>query len=136
MVEELNFEQQDVTRCCKILAASSSGYYNWLKRPLSVKKTEDERLYQKIKIHWHNSRKSYGARRITAKLKNEGEHIARKRVGRLMNKNGIKAIGKKKFKPVTTNSNHNLPIADRIFKTEIASEQITRPNQYWGGDLT
>jgi len=136
MVEELAIEQQDVTQCCRVLESSTSGYYSWIKRPLSVKKTEDERIYQKIKIHWEKSRKSYGARRITEKLKNEGEAIGRKRVGKIMNKNGIKAIGKKKFKPITTNSNHNLPIAERIFKTEIAQIQVTKPNQYWGGDLS
>ena len=44
--------------------------------------------------------------------------------------------GKKKFKPVTTTSNHDLPVADRVFKTEIAETQLKSPNKYWGGDIT
>ena len=52
MVEELAFEQQDTSLCCRILEVSTSGYYAWLKRPLSERKTEDERIWQKIEQLW------------------------------------------------------------------------------------
>lgn len=136
MVEELALEQQDVSQCCRTLEISSSGYYAWLKRPLSARKTEDERIWQKIKQHWEGSRKTYGRLRLTEKLKSEGEVIGKNRVSKIMKKNNIQGIGKKKFKPVTTTSNHELPVAKRIFKTEVASQQVTRPNQFWGGDIT
>lgn len=136
MVEELSFELFDISFSCEILGISSSGFYAWLKRPVSKRKTEDERLWQKIKKHWDDSRKTYGRRRITKCLKNEGEVIGKNRVSKLMNKHGIEGIGKKKFKPQTTTSNHELPVAERLFKTEVAEEQVTRPNQYWGGDIT
>ena len=120
MVEELAFEQQDVRLCCRILEVSSSGYYAWLKRPLSERKTEDERVWQKIKLHWEDSRKTYGCLRVTKKLKQDGEVIGKNRVSKIMKENNIQGIGKKKFKPVTTTSNHELPVAERIFKTEVA----------------
>lgn len=62
--------------------------------------------------------------------------INKKRVARLMKENNIQGIGKRKFKPQTTTSNHSLPVAERIFKTEVAEAQVTRVNQYWGGDIT
>ena len=136
MVEELAFEQQDVSLCCRTLQISSSGYYAWLKRPLSERKTEDERIWQKIKQHWEGSRKTYGRLRLTKKLKSEGEVIGKNRVEKIMKKNNIQGIGKKKFKPMTTTSNHELPVAERVFKTEIADRQVTKPNQFWGGDIT
>jgi len=136
MVEELSLEQQDVVRCCRDLRVSQSGYYAWLKRPPSVRKTEDERLWQKIKMHWETSRKTYGRQRLTEKLKSEGEVIGKNRVEKIMKKNNIQGIGKKKFKPLTTTSNHDLPVAERIFQTENASVQVTRPNQFWCGDIT
>jgi putative transposase len=136
MVEELAFEQRDVNHCCRTLEVSSSGYYAWLKRPLSERKTENERVWKKIKLHWEGSRKTYGRVRITEKLKSEGEVIGKNRVSKIMKENNIQGVGKKKFKPVTTTSNHELPVAERIFKTEVAAEQVTRPNQYWGGDIT
>jgi putative transposase len=136
MVEELVSELQDVKFSCKILKISTSGYYTWLKRPQSVRKTEDERLWQKIKKHWETSRKTYGRLRLTKKLKDEGEKIGKNRVEKIMKNNNIQGIGKKKFKPITTTSNHDLPIASRIFETENALAQVTSPNQYWGGDIT
>lgn len=136
MVEELAFEQQDVNQCCHELKVSTSGYYSWLKRPPSVRAEEDERLWQKIKKHWEDSRKSYGRLRLTNKLKQEGEVVGKNRVEKIMKKNNIQGIGKKKFKPQTTTSNHELPVAERIFKTEVAEGQVKQPNQFWGGDIT
>jgi transposase InsO family protein len=136
MVEELSHEQQDVRHGCKILLVSTSGYYAWLKRPPSVRKTENERLWQKIKKHWEASRKTYGRHRLTKTLRGEGERVGKNRVAKIMKKNGIQGAGKRKFKPITTTSNHNLPIAARIFKTEDAAKQLTGPNKFWGGDIT
>lgn len=101
-----------------------------------MRKTEDERLWQKIKKHWEDSRKTYGRPRLTRALKNDGEKIGKNRVEKIMKKNGIQGVGKKKFKPVTTDSNHQLPVAERVFKTENAETQVTAPNQFWGGDIT
>lgn len=129
-------EQQDVGLACRVLNVSRSGYYDWLRRPPSVHADEDERLWQKIKKHWETSRKTYGRRRLTRKLRDEGERVGKNRVERIMKKNNIRAIGKKKFKPVTTTSNHDLPVAERVFQTENAKAQVTRPNAYWGGDIT
>jgi transposase InsO family protein len=136
MVEELALEQQDVALSCVILEVSPSGYYAWLKRPVSVRKSEDLRLWDKIKLHWEKSRKTYGSPRITEKLQQDGESCGQKRVARIMRKNKIQGAGRKKFRVVTTDSNHKLPIVDRVFQTESREKQVTKPNQYWGGDIT
>jgi len=136
MVEELAIERQDVAHACRLLAVSRSGFYEWLNRPLSLRKTEDERIWQKIKKHWETSRKTYGRLRITEKLKGEGEKIGKNRVSKIMKANNIRGKGKKKFKPMTTTSNHELPVAARVFQTENAASQATTANQYWGGDIT
>ena len=136
MVEELALEQQDVAQVCRVLRVSRSGYYEWRNRPVSVRETEDERIWQKLKKHWETSRKTYGRLRLTRKLQDEGERIGKNRVEKIMKRHRIQGIGKKKFKPVTTTSNHDLPVAPRIFKTEHARAQVTRPNQFWGGDIT
>jgi putative transposase len=136
MVEELKSELQDVKHSCLILQVSTSGFYAWLNRPLSVRKTEDERIWQKIKHHWQTSRCAYGRVRLTNRLKDDGEVIGKNRVEKIMKQHGIQGKGKKKFKPLTTTSNHDLPVAQRIFKTEEFREQVSRPNQFWGGDIT
>ncbi len=136
MVEELVLEQQDAVCAFRVLKVSSSGYYAWLNRPESARELEDKILWEKIKLHWEGSRKRYGSRRIANKLKSDGKKIGKNRVNKIMKENNIEAIGKKKFKPITTTSNHKMPVAERVFKTEIATEQVTRPNQFWGGDIT
>jgi putative transposase len=136
MVEELSFEQQDVNRCCRVLEVSRSGYYDWLKRPISARKTQNQELAKKIKQHWIESRETYGLPRLFQKLKNENIHVGKNRVHKIMKENNIFGIAKKKFKVVTTDSNHTLPIANRVFKTEKHSEIVTQNNKFWGGDIT
>lgn len=136
MVEELAIEQQDVGHCCSDLKVSRSGYYEWLTRPQSLRKTENILLWEEIKLHWEKSRGTYGLPRIMDQLKKSKRTCGKNRVARIMKENGIQGVGKKKYKVTTTDSNHSLPIADRIFKTETALEQVTEPNQFWGGDIT
>ena len=136
MVEELALEQQDVNRCCRVLEVSRSGYYDWLKRPVSARKLANLELAKKIKQHWVDSRETYGLPRLFQKLKNENINIGKNRVRKLMKENNIFGIAKKKFKVVTTDSNHSLPIAKRIFKTENHSEIVRESNKFWGGDIT
>jgi putative transposase len=136
MVEDLKSELRDVKLSCKVLGVSTSGFYAWFNRPLAKRVTEDERLWQKIKNHWQVSRETYGRLRLTSALHADGEVVGKNRVEKIMKKNGIQGKGKKKFKPLTTMSNHDLPVAPRVFKTELATSQVRRPNQYWGGDIT
>jgi putative transposase len=94
MVEELAFEQQDVGQCCCILKVSRSGYYEWLNRPLSVRKTENEVLWQKIKKIWEESGQTYGLPRIMDQLKKSKTRCGKNRVARIMKENNIQGAGK------------------------------------------
>ena len=97
MVEECVAEQQDAGFSCEVLEVSRSGYYAWLRRLPSVRQTEDERIWQKIKKHWEMSRKTYGSPRITAKLRSDGELCGKKRVARIMRDRNIQGACKKKI---------------------------------------
>ena len=55
---------------------------------------------------------------------------------KIMKNNNIEGVGRKKFKVMTTDSNHDLPIADRVFKTEQHDSQVVKSNQFWAGDIT
>jgi transposase InsO family protein len=52
-----------------------------------------------------------------------------------MRENEIASDAVKKFRIKTTDSNHALPIAERLFETEHA-DSVMAPNQVWGGDIT
>jgi putative transposase len=136
MVEELSLEHFDISLLCKTLNVSTNGYYKWLKRPPSKRRMRDEVLCELIsKIHV-DSRETYGAKRIQEKLKSDGEVCGKKKVSKLMKRQGIQGIAKKKFKVHTTASNHDHPVADRIFKVEEVEKQVTAPNQVWASDIT
>lgn len=129
-------EQVPVKLSCKTLSVSRSGYYSWLKRPESLRVEENKKLIAEIvKIHYQ-SRGTYGSPRIARKLKQSGQNVGENRVVRLMKESGISGLVKKKFKVVTTDSNHDSPIAERIFKTEDVVTHPTRMNQVWASDIS
>ena len=55
-------------------------------------------------------------------------------LAKIMQQNKLSALSKRRFKVVTTNSNHNLPIAERHYK--IKNTVIEQPQQVWVGDIT
>lgn len=135
MVSELNTDGVAVNLACDTLEVSRSGYYVWLKRPESERAKENAILLDRIRAIHEKSNQTYGAPRMTAELKSEGLLCSEKRVARIMRENEIASEAVRKFKITTTDSNHNLPIAERIFETENASA-VMAPNQVWAGDIT
>ena len=79
-----------------------------------------------------NSRGAYGSPRITDELRSKGTKCGENRVARIMKVNGIVAKTAKKFK-ATTNSKHNLPVAENLLDQNFVSEQ---PNTVWVSDIT
>ena len=135
MVLDLRADRIAVNLSCDTLDVSRSGYYAWLQRPEPERAAENERLLLRIRAIHARSDQTYGSPRITAELQSEGVQCGENRVARLMRENSIASDAVKKFKVTTTDSNHDLPIADRIFETEHA-EAVMAPNQVWTGDIT
>ena len=61
-----------------------------------------------------------------------GKRHGRNRIARLMREQGLAGQQNAQFKVVTTDSNHDLPIAPNRLQKAVA----TRPNQIWVGDIT
>jgi putative transposase len=53
---------------CRVLEASPSGFYDWLRRPESPRATEDRALVEKIQAVHGDSRRTYGSPRVHASL--------------------------------------------------------------------
>jgi transposase InsO family protein len=117
---------------CRVLAVSRSGYYTWRTKPESERTRENRRLVSRIKSIHKKSRENYGSPRIHETLKAEGETCSKKRVEKLMSKNGIRAKQKRKF-VATTDSKHDLPVAENILDREFA---VDEPNKVWTSDIT
>jgi putative transposase len=78
------------------------------------------------------SRQTYGSQRIQLALKDKGISIGRQRVIRLMDTLGINARVKRQF-VATTDSNHNLPIAENVLNCTFTA---TEPDRSWVADIT
>lgn len=122
-----------VKKMCKILNVSRSGYNAWLKRDLSNRDMENERIHSLIKEVFAKYRKVYGSPRITGELRAMKENVNEKRVARLMKIAGISAKNHKKFRIQTTDSNHNYPSAPNLLKQKFSAK---RANEIWLSDIT
>jgi len=121
-----------VAVCCRLFAVSRSGFYDWVGRPPSKRKQEDERLKVAIRAAHIRTRETYGARRLQPELARDGFATGRDRIARLRREMGLRCRQKRKFK-ATTNSAHSLPVADNVLDQVF---EPMRPNEAWTGDIT
>jgi transposase InsO family protein len=98
---------------------SRSGYYKWLKQKIMTPLPSLEEAVHVAKVY-EEGRGVYGYPRVYRGLKMQGIN---------MRNLGLKGA-KKRFRPQTTNSNHDGPIAPRIFN---GKEQT---NKSWVSDIT
>ena len=84
-------EEFGVRTMCRVLRVHFSGFYAWLKNPLSDRAQEDIRQTELIRQAWADSGKVYGYRKLTDDLRDQGEHISENRVARLASLAGIAA---------------------------------------------
>jgi len=117
---------------CRVLQVSSSGYYDWLKRPLSIHDTKEVILKLEIKAAHKRTRETYGAKRLQEDLASQGIEVGVYRIRRIRKELGLKCKQNKKFK-VTTNSNHSLAVADNLLNQDF---EVYSPNETWVTDLT
>jgi transposase InsO family protein len=117
---------------CRILEVSKSGYFAWKNRPDSAKETSDRVLAEKIATIHSEHRSVYGSPRIHQVLKQNGFHVSRKRVARLMKESGISAKRSRR-RVITTDSKHDLPIAENLLERDFGAEA---PDKKWATDIT
>lgn len=120
-----------VRSMCRVLMVHVSGFYAWLKNPLSKRALNDERQTELIRQAWTDSGKVYGYRKLTDDLRDQGEQVSENRVARLASLAGISAqIGYRRrpgrygAKPsvVATNAldrQFNVDMPDRVWVTDI-----------------
>jgi len=124
-----------MVKMAEVLNVSRSGFYAYLARPVSDRQRENEVLLEKIKVLHQKSKGTYGYPRITDDLKDQAAGAlapSKNRVYRLMREAGIRAKTVKEYK-ATTNSNHDLPVAENLLNREFTAD---KPNQKWVSDIT
>ncbi len=120
-----------VETLCRVLGVAPSGYYAWLKQPLSKRAQEDARLIRLIRTSFVASQGIYGAPRVFLDLREAGETCSKHRVARLMREHRLRALHGYRIrrwsvgKPAVLIPN----LLQRRFT-------VTRPNRAWVTDIT
>jgi transposase InsO family protein len=118
---------------CEALTVSPSGYYAWRSRRDSPRKIANRALLVDIRRIHAQHRERYGAPRIHAELRAEGQTVSRKRVERVMRQHGIRARTPRRYRVCTTDSKHCLPVAANLLEQNFVAHQ---PDQVWLADIT
>ena len=125
--------QHPITRLCALVDVAKSGYQAWCTgKVTSPRKLDDMRLVVAIKAAHQHGRGIYGPKKIQCELLAQGILAGLNRIKRLRRLHGIRCTHKKKFK-ATTDSRHQLPIAENVLNRQFAQ---TAPNQVWVADIT
>jgi putative transposase len=123
---------------CDALEVAPSGYYAAKQRPRSARAVSDDALRMHVRARFRASRETYGAPRIHADLKASGQRVAKKRVARLMQEEGLVARAPRRY-VVTTDRTPGVPVArnwlQRCFDVD-ALATLGGTDYVWASDIT
>ena len=112
---------------------SKAGYYAWLHRRPSAQAVADAALLKRVRTVHASSRQTYGAPRVHADLRAQGERHGRKRIARLMRDAGLVGACHRHGGPTTTRRDKEArPAPDLVDRNFTAAG----PNQLWIADIT
>ena len=117
---------------CEVMAVSRSGYHAWASGRRSVREHRDDALRPKLRAAFAASRQTYGYPRMTVELRKQQEPVGKTRMARLMREEGLCGRPLPRYRPQTTQSDHDGPIAPNRL-AEIRT--ITACDQVWQTDI-
>jgi len=121
-----------VTTMCRLLGVSASGYWAWQRRPPSPRRQRDDELVVRIRSAHADSRGIYGAPRIHAELRASGVRCGRKRVARLMRREGLVGVHRRRFVHASVHTGSAVPAPDLVERRFRRSG----PDRLWVADIT
>lgn len=122
-----------ISRMCRLLEVSRSGFHEWHERKPSARAIEDERLTVRIRSFHALSNGSYGSPRVWRDLVEAGECVGENRVARLMRRAAIEALRRKKRRPTDEGIRPEFAIAANVLERDF---EAPGPNQRWVADFT
>jgi putative transposase len=117
---------------CRMLGVSTSGYYEWKKRPPSMTAERRERLKLMITAVFEANHGTYGYRRVHAVLARAGEQVSDELVRQLMRELDLRACQPRPWRPTTTEADGQHRIPDLVQRDFTAPA----PGRKLVGDIT
>ena len=121
-----------VRAMCRVLKVHHSGFYAWLKSPVSRRVKEERRLTERIKDAWIESGRVYGYRKLHDDMRAAGETCCPNRVARLAKLAGIRAQIGYKRRPGIYGGKPAI-VADNQLKQDF---EVKGPDRIWVTDIT
>jgi putative transposase len=120
-----------VQAMCRLLGAAPSGYYAWLRKPVSNRAQEDARLLRLIRASFTAGQGIYGSPRVFLDLREAGETCSKHRVARLMRENHLRA--RHGYRTRGWSAGKPSVVAPNLLKRQF---MVTRRNKAWVTDIT
>lgn len=116
------------------LDVSRSNFYAWRDRPVSPRARRREKLAEVVQEVYAEHHDVYGSRKITEELIERDIQVCRNTVADLMRTMNLQSKAQKRRSfVVTTDSNHNDPIAPNHLQRDF---NASAPNEKWVADIT
>ena len=121
-----------VTRMCRQLGVSRTGFYQWRTRPASERSMANAALDARVAAIHAGTQRSYGRPRIVRDLLAQGVRVSHERVRNSLKRQGLRPAYQRPYR-VTTDSAHNKPIAPNVLDRRVDGWLV---NQAWVADIT
>lgn len=131
-IEAEKAEQRNVVKACGLLEVSRSAFYEWHKHVPSARQVADAELGERIRVIHEASRGVYGWPRVHRALRDEGVHVGREHVARIMRDNGL--VGRCRRRWIKTTISDPDVVADDLLKRSFAPS--TELDRVYVGDIT
>lgn len=112
---------------------SRSGYYGWVKHIPSKREENNKILEVRIKEIFAEHEERAGSTKIHEYLLAKGLNVSKNRVAKIMRKLELRSKTIKKYRVITTDSNHNFPIAANLLNRQF---KVDEPNKVLVSDIT
>ena len=123
----------EVEAMCRMLEVSKSGYYAFLKRPVSARQIRRAELLCEIKNAHVESRRTYGSPRVFKELQAKGVKACENTIAKIMRQAEIRSKTVKRYVPNTTDSKHLFPVAENVLDRKF---EACAANRKWVTDIT
>ena len=126
-----NRHEHSVRAMCRLLGVTRSGYWEWLREPVSNRARENARLLRLIRASFVASHGNYRSPRVFLDLREAAETCSKHRVARLVRANNIRAAhgyGTRRYQ--ATKPSLWIP---NVLESNLT---VTTPNAAWVTDLT
>ena len=126
-------QHHTVKRSCELLEVSRSAFYEWHQHVPAARERADIELGERIQDIYDESRGTYGWPRVHRALRDDGVHVGRKRVARIMRTQGL--IGRCRRRWIKTTISDPDVVAVDLLKRNFDPASIELDRVYVG-DIT